>query len=649
MKRLRSLAAGVATLALAVGSMLMAPVAHADTALPSPDAVYQAWNNNFLYQGNGDTYYTSELLSKGTTRAGMWIAALDIQVAQDVYERTHAPADRQRVINLVNTYLKYEGTDWESWDGWNDDVAWDTTTVLRGYQETGDTDWLNIAEDQFNKTYARGWSTDGGGGIWENDTDYSKCSLSNNPMISIAATLYQITGDNTYLTEAEAIYAWVRANLVNTTTGVVNECIAFPNGASGGTVLQASDNAYNAGSWIEAADNLYRITGNSEYYNDAERTADHFMNTVPIVANNQTAGSSYQYWLFKGISDFCTDADLCGRYSAYMQSNAAQAWSERDSDNLTWNDWTNPTTDPNPDAFEMIGMVALFQVLPTTAPSPFSGSYEIQNTTSGLSLGVQGDSTANAAAIVQNTDTGDTSASWTFVPESNGYYEIENARSGQLLNVSAASGAPGAQIVQWPTGGLIPGNDQWKPVQNSDGTWSFYNRNSKLALDNPGGSTAAGTQYEQWAPNDGPNQKFTLTSRTNGGSPSGGTGPVTSGVAGKCLDLTGDNTTDGTKVELWSCNGTGGQSWTAASDGTLRTSGKCLDATGAGTANGTLLEIWDCNGGANQQWQPYDGGYRNPVSGRCLDDPGASATDGTQLELWDCNGGTAQIWSLPGA
>jgi hypothetical protein len=31
-------------------------------------------------------------------------------------------------------------------------------------------------------------------------------------------------------------------------------------------------------------------------------------------------------------------------------------------------------------------------------------------------------------------------------------------------------------------------------------------------------------------------------------------------------------------------------------------SGLCLDVTGAATANGTKVELWTCNGGANQQW-----------------------------------------------
>ncbi|WP_369226997.1 ricin-type beta-trefoil lectin domain protein [Streptomyces sp. R39] len=120
---------------------------------------------------------------------------------------------------------------------------------------------------------------------------------------------------------------------------------------------------------------------------------------------------------------------------------------------------------------------------------------------------------------------------------------------------------------------------------------------------------------------------------------------VRSGIAGKCLDVSGGSSADGTAADIAACNGSDAQAWSAPSDGTLRALGKCLDATGRGTANGTKIEIWGCNGGSNQQWQAYNGGYRNPASGRCLDDPGSSAADGTQLVLWDCNGGTNQQWT----
>ncbi|MGW4697373.1 ricin-type beta-trefoil lectin domain protein [Kitasatospora cineracea] len=122
-------------------------------------------------------------------------------------------------------------------------------------------------------------------------------------------------------------------------------------------------------------------------------------------------------------------------------------------------------------------------------------------------------------------------------------------------------------------------------------------------------------------------------------------GLIRSGIAGKCLDVNGADSANGTRVQIWSCNNGTAQFWTAPSDGTLRALGKCLDVTGAGTANGTGAEIWNCSGGGNQQWQPYNGGYRNPASGRCLDDPAGSTTDGTRLAIWDCNGGTNQKWA----
>ena len=131
------------------------------------------------------------------------------------------------------------------------------------------------------------------------------------------------------------------------------------------------------------------------------------------------------------------------------------------------------------------------------------------------------------------------------------------------------------------------------------------------------------------------------------GSVTVATGPVKSGISGKCLDDYTGSATDGTKVDLWDCNNTPAQQWTVG-NGLAQINGKCLDITGAGsTANGTLVEIWDCNGGSNQAWTAENGDLVNPASGKCLDDPNLSTTNGTQLEIWTCNGGSNQQWTLP--
>jgi Glycosyl hydrolase family 59/Ricin-type beta-trefoil lectin domain len=135
-----------------------------------------------------------------------------------------------------------------------------------------------------------------------------------------------------------------------------------------------------------------------------------------------------------------------------------------------------------------------------------------------------------------------------------------------------------------------------------------------------------------------------ITPGTNSTSP---TGPVASGMSGKCLDDYTGSTANGTIADLWDCNGTAAQNWTPV-NGTLQVNGACLDVIGNGsTANGTLVDIWACNGGANQQWTAENGTLVNPQSGKCLDDPGFSTTNGTQLDIWTCNGGVNQNWTLP--
>jgi chitinase len=132
---------------------------------------------------------------------------------------------------------------------------------------------------------------------------------------------------------------------------------------------------------------------------------------------------------------------------------------------------------------------------------------------------------------------------------------------------------------------------------------------------------------------------------------SGGTGARTgqiTGYGGKCVDVAGANTANGTPVQMYDCNGTAAQQWTVGTDGTFRALGKCMDVTAAGTANGTKVQLYDCNGTGAQQWQPRsDGSVVNPNSGKCLDDTDWNTANGTQLQIWDCTGGANQKWTLP--
>jgi beta-glucanase (GH16 family) len=129
--------------------------------------------------------------------------------------------------------------------------------------------------------------------------------------------------------------------------------------------------------------------------------------------------------------------------------------------------------------------------------------------------------------------------------------------------------------------------------------------------------------------------------------PSGRTGPIT-GFGGKCVDVAGANPANGTRVQLWDCNGTNAQRWTMAADGSVRALGKCLDVSGGSTANGARVQLWDCNGTGAQRWVATAArDLVNPQSNKCLDATGVSSANGTPLQIWSCTGGANQKWTVP--
>jgi len=123
---------------------------------------------------------------------------------------------------------------------------------------------------------------------------------------------------------------------------------------------------------------------------------------------------------------------------------------------------------------------------------------------------------------------------------------------------------------------------------------------------------------------------------------------VITGLAGKCADVAGANPADGTQIQLFTCNGTVAQSWTAGGQ-LFSAMNKCLDVAAAGTANGTRVQLFTCNGTVAQNWvhSANNNGLINPNSGKCLDATGNSSADGTPLQIWTCAGTDNQAWLIP--
>ncbi|MDX6351869.1 MAG: glucosylceramidase [Streptomyces sp.] len=215
-------------------------------------------------------------------------------------------------------------------------------------------------------------------------------------------------------------------------------------------------------------------------------------------------------------------------------------------------------------------------------------------------------------------------------------YNIEYYDMGQLTKFVK----PNAYRIDSTANSTVP-NVAW---QNPDGSKALVAYND---------STSAQNLHVVWG---GQSFTYSVPAHTSAtftwsGTQSGSTAPTgqITGIAGKCADVAGAATANGTAIQLYDCNGSTAQKWTVASDGSLQALGKCMDLTSAGTANGTQVQLYDCNGTAAQKWTSSSGNLVNPVSGRCLDATGASSANGTRLQIWDCTGASNQKWTVPTA
>ena len=163
--------------------------------------------------------------------------------------------------------------------------------------------------------------------------------------------------------------------------------------------------------------------------------------------------------------------------------------------------------------------------------------------------------------------------------------------------------------------------------------------NSSMNLAYPRGSDMGCANSDFWLPTANSNWK--VTNSTHGAGELIGTG------SNKCVDTNGNSFANGTKEQIWDCNGGAGQSWTYNSLGELTVDGGayCLDAAGQGTTSGTKVDLYQCNGGTNQEWSfSIKHTLVGIQSGLCLDVTNYGTTDGSQLQLWTCNDTTNQQW-----
>ena len=288
-------------------------------------------------------------------------------------------------------------------------------------------------------------------------------------------------------------------------------------------------------------------------------------------------------------------------------------------------------------------------------------AYKICNYgTGGKCLAIEGSSTADNAAVEEQTYSGGNHQKFWILKTTAGKYKVVNINSGKAVDVS------GSAMVQK----TYTGTASQQTAFNSLGSTGQSGRYTLIPSSGSAGFTFS-------SGNDGTNgstttnlsmdtAKWTVTPIGAMASPEGGSPPppppppagmfdpsrtyrlVPQHATGSSVDVAYNSTNNGTLVQQWQSHSGDGQQFFLLASGSnwkiamKANQNKCLGPAGNGTGNGTMMEVQDCNGSNNQAFivtVPSTGVYtfKNVAANRCVDVVGPSTANGTRIHLWDCN------------
>lgn len=138
------------------------------------------------------------------------------------------------------------------------------------YDITGNSTYLDIAEEDEAYIYSYWNDTCGGGVLWSIRNLAYKNAISNELYIKLAASLHnRIPGDTEYLEKAEAAWAWFNHSGMINSQDLVNDGLADNCTNNGQTEW-----TYNQGVVLGALAELYKATGDQAYLDAARGIAD---------------------------------------------------------------------------------------------------------------------------------------------------------------------------------------------------------------------------------------------------------------------------------------------------------------------------------------------------------------------------------------
>lgn len=210
---------------------------------------------------------TSTINTYGIPTNNYWWCAHGIDVLVDGYLRTRQDIYKTRMTNLLHGIRSFNGNTYIN--DFYDDMEWLGIASLRAYHSTGDAEYLTVA-NQLWTDIQTGYTN--GALNWNKNCPGCKNTCANTPAVIMGVRLYQINGSAATLQRAKDIYSFVKAHLVDASTGAVWDNYSTSTGAIGTAVF-----SYNVGTYIGAGLELYKVTGDVTYLNDAVKSAEYVM------------------------------------------------------------------------------------------------------------------------------------------------------------------------------------------------------------------------------------------------------------------------------------------------------------------------------------------------------------------------------------
>ncbi|MDB5106347.1 MAG: carbohydrate-binding protein [Fibrobacteres bacterium] len=291
------------------------------------DSAYTAWYNLYWNKSN-NTFYKRD---DRTGRIDFWRYAHDWEVMMDRFELTRDSLYVRQMKDAWNGFHKTNGmgTDWKQND-FNDDIEWWIISATRAYSLTKDTVYGNTAKRNFDWVYSTQWDMSLGGGIWWKNTERgSKNACSNGPGSYAAMNLYKIYNDTSYLNKAKAIYKWERGSLFNAGTGAVADNMRANGSVSGGPLFYNQGTFLGSAYLLFKAtgdSSYYR-----DAVKTADYVRNNMSNRTTGILNNGGYTGDFSAFLLIFVRDmmqFVIEGQQ-GQYRAWMTLNAETAWKNR--------------------------------------------------------------------------------------------------------------------------------------------------------------------------------------------------------------------------------------------------------------------------------------------------------------------------------